>query len=257
MSARFIYKIEILNWDKHNKKSKPSYPYILLSKRFFDDAKVQSLPAGGKLLLLGLMLRRGDVEHTFIEASHEDLVRLAGGSGQVVQRLLDLLQSFQLLRYEKMPSNRIEKNIIEKKRKELPDTSKVSEKDDNKKIKEAYFNAYRLRYGIEPISNASFNSQVSNLRKKIGVNEAVQLVEFYLKHNDGFYLKNTHSFGLCLSNVDTLRTQMLRNQPITSVHVKQLEKSLDQASIAQDNSKRIQDLFEKKQKQISGGSNES
>lgn len=114
---KLLYKIEILGWSKYNAKSKPSMPSVMISKRFLEDAKIQTLSAGGKLLYLGLLLRRGDVDTTFIEASHEDLVRLAGGSGQVVQRLLEQLQSLQLLTFEKIDSlyNRIENNIKEKK----------------------------------------------------------------------------------------------------------------------------------------------
>lgn len=113
-----IYKISINNWESHNSKSKPNMPSVMISKRFFDDVKIQTLPAGGKLLYLGLLLRRGDVKETFFEASHEDLVRFAGGSGQVVERLMILLESLQLLSYEKIAPNRIEKNRIEKNRKE-------------------------------------------------------------------------------------------------------------------------------------------
>ena len=102
---------------------------------------------------------------------------------------------------------------------------KTLDQAENKKIKDAYFNAYRLRYGVEPVSNAAFNSQISNLRKKLGVDDSVGVVEFYLKHNDSFYLKNTHSFGLCLSNAETLRTQMLRGKPITSLDVRNFEKT--------------------------------
>lgn len=179
-----------------------------------------------------------------------------------VRRLLDQCQTFGLLTFEitsdlieiKMPillnlldsdqkkprlnrvtsanGLRLEKNRVEKNREEveknIPDTSKkekLLEKENNKKIKDAYFNAFRLRYGVEPVSNATFNSQVSSLRKKLGVDDSISVVEFYLKHNDSFYLKNTHSFGYCLSNAETLRTQMLRGKPITSQDVRNFEKT--------------------------------
>lgn len=110
-----IYRITINNWEKYNPNSKPGHAHIMLSKRFFDDAKVQRLSSGGKLLFLGLLLRRGDVRSTFIEASYEVLLRLAGGSGQVVSRLLDQLQSLQLVNYEffsLIEVNRREENRI-------------------------------------------------------------------------------------------------------------------------------------------------
>lgn len=111
--SKIHYKISIVNWDRYNKKSKPSLPHIFLSKRFFDDSKVQLLPNGGKLLYLGLLLRRGEVDTTFFGASHEDLVRFAGGSGQVVSRLMEQLQSLQLVTYEKTSLKIREDKIIE------------------------------------------------------------------------------------------------------------------------------------------------
>lgn len=100
MAKSTLYKIEILNWESYNQKAKKGHPCIMLSKRFLDDAKIQTLPAGGKLLYLGLLLRRGEVDTTFVIASHEDLVRFSGGSGQVVKRLLASLESLQLVTYE-------------------------------------------------------------------------------------------------------------------------------------------------------------
>ncbi len=128
------YKISITNWDRYNKKSKPSLPHIFLSKRFFDDSKVQLLSNGGKLLYLGLLLRRGEVDTTFFGASHEDLVRFAGGSGQVVSRLMDQLQSLQLLTYEKTSLKRREDKIIEdENQKNNNNQSQDPEKPENQK----------------------------------------------------------------------------------------------------------------------------
>lgn len=101
--------------------------------------------------------------------------------------------------------------------------NRQDEKLLNKKIWESYFNAYRLRYGVDPVRNATINTQISNLRKRLG-EEACKVVEFYLSHNDSFYLKSTHSVGLCLRDCESLRTQMLRGTAITSTMVKSFEK---------------------------------
>lgn len=121
------YKIEILGWEKHNKKSTKNMPSVMISKRFFDDPEIQTLPPSGKLLYLFLLLRRGDHDTTLFQCSHDDCVRFAGGRGVLVETLLDQLQSFQLLRYEKMPLNRIEKNRKESNRKENKGSKSASE----------------------------------------------------------------------------------------------------------------------------------
>jgi len=100
-------------------------------------------------------------------------------------------------------------------------------KEANRKIKEAYLNAFRIRYGVEPnVQSAQFNSQVSSLRKKLGTENSIAVVNFYLSHNDGYYLKNTHSFGLCLKDADTLFVQMQKGKAITSADVRRFEKSV-------------------------------
>lgn len=96
-----IYEIEILNWEKHNKNQKTTHTHIMLSKRFFDDPKIRMLSNGAKLLFLGLLLRRADVDTMLVRCSHDDALMLAGGRGHVVSMLLDQLQSFQLVKWQK------------------------------------------------------------------------------------------------------------------------------------------------------------
>ena len=237
------YKVTIINWQKHQKKLKSGHTHFMLSKRFFDDEKVSLLKQNECLLYINLLVIAADLMSDSFAIHTKLLPNLLRIGDKSLHNCLARLQSFQLLTYEKMASNiiedkRIEDKVIEKK---LPTRQKNDEKEklENKKIKDAYFNAYRLRYGVEPVSNAIFNSQVSGLRKKLGVEDSVGVVEFYLKHNDSFYLKNTHSFGLCLSNAETLRTQMLRGKPITSTMVKSFEKEIEK----QDYTNKINNLW--------------
>jgi len=116
MKKNEIYYITITNWEKHNGKNKRGHTHFLLSKRFFDDPKIINLPSGGKLLFIGLIGACSDLGSRSIEASYEVLLRFAGGSGQVVDRLMRQLQELQLVTYEKKSVfiNRIEKKGKEK-----------------------------------------------------------------------------------------------------------------------------------------------
>lgn len=118
----------------------------------------------------------------------------------------------------------------------LPKSKKLTqaESDQNLSIWKAYSNAYRLRYGIDALKNATVNSQVSNLRKKLGVEESIRVVEFFISHNDAKYLKNTHSFGFCLMDAETLRTQMLRGKAITNTMVRSFEKANQTQELIKD-----------------------
>ena len=110
---------------------------------------------------------------------------------------------------------------------EVSKKQKADWSQENKKIKESFVEAYRKRYGIDPLTeNATFNSQVANLRKRVGTDDAIALVQFYLTHTDSQYLTKTHSFGLCLRDAETLMTQMRKGQAITSRNVKAFEQNI-------------------------------
>lgn len=117
----------------------------------------------------------------------------------------------------------------------VPIKEKKSETDTelNKKIWEAYSNAYFSRYKTEPIRNAKINSQISQIAKRLGA-EAIEVVKFYLSHNDSFYLKNLHSLGLCLNNAESLRTQWARGKAITGRDVHNFEKSTSHQNLIND-----------------------
>ncbi len=116
-----IYKVTVTNWEKHNPKAKKSYKMTMLNTRFFEDAKIQMLSPGARLVFIGLILACGDLGRSSVEASHEVLVRWAGGTGQQIQRLLNQLQSLQLVSYEivsLIEVKRREKKLKEEKRRE-------------------------------------------------------------------------------------------------------------------------------------------
>ena len=91
-------------------------------------------------------------------------------------------------------------------------------------IWEAYREAYRGRYGVEPIRNATTNSQCAALGRRLG-EAAIEVVRFYLSHNDGFYLRNQHPIGLCLSQAESLHTQWQRGVAVTATQVREFEKT--------------------------------
>lgn len=255
MSKFQMYKITIKNWSKHQGSLKKGHSHFLFSKRFFDDSKITMLSAGTTLTYIWLLTvcsdcGGGELRDTFECHGGQMPHTLRTGGGRLEERL-EQLQSFQLLTYEKINPlyNRIEKNRKEEKRKEknlnLPqkveksDPQKDTEKSENKLIWEEYVNAYRLRWGVDPIRNAQVNSQISSLRKKLGLADALAVIRFYLTHNDQFYVKKTHSFGLCLKDAETLRTQMIKNIYITNASLKKFERKLEEI----ENDKMIENLW--------------
>lgn len=236
-----IYKITIINFDKYNGKKKKGYESIMLSCRFFDDAKIMRLTPLQRLIYIRLLLVAGDFISSSIEVHPEMIARSTGVPLQMIVRSLNALVENQLVTMENPPAlieeKRKEKTNKEKKKivfeKKSDEISTVQErpsklKDDDekglrKRIRDAYSECYKQRYGVDVVFNKEFNSKIKSLSLRLG-EEAIEVVKFFLTHNDGFYLKSTHSIGLCLRDCESLRTQMLRGRAITSSDIKRVEK---------------------------------
>lgn len=250
-----IYKVSVLNWNKHNPNRKKSYKYTMISNNFCSDHKISVLPTTCKWLFLGILLMCGESNNDTVmitERQVNDLLMSKLGAANA----LGLLQSLQLLTFELVQTslnrmnrielkerNRKERNSSEVKKPRLvePEISdsffkdppkQKSDPDANREVKTAYSKAYYARYKIEPITrSAKFNSAISAIVSRVGKEEAVEIVKFYLTHNDGFYVRNTHGIGLCLRDCETLRTQMLKGKAITSNDIRNFEKNQKQADL--------------------------
>lgn len=97
------------------------------------------------------------------------------------------------------------------------------EADLRRRCWESYRAAYLKRWKLEPSRNATVNSQIGSLAKRLG-EEAPMVLAFYVDHNDSFYVKKCHPVGLCLKDAEGLRTQWARGQQITGSTMKQFEK---------------------------------
>jgi len=99
---------------------------------------------------------------------------------------------------------------------------KTPEEELRANVWQAYVKAYTLRWGHEPARNAKNYTHVRSLVERVG-KEALELVGFYLQHNDSFFVKECHPIGILVSKCEGLLTQMRREQPITSADVRRLE----------------------------------
>jgi hypothetical protein len=97
----------------------------------------------------------------------------------------------------------------------------------------AYAKAYRQRYGADPVRNATVNSQASQLLARLGAEEAPLVVEFYVSHNNRWYVQNMHSLGICLKDAEKLRTEWATGRSITQEQAKTVEKASNYASMLQ------------------------
>lgn len=118
----------------------------------------------------------------------------------------------------------VSSSISKKEKKESSEGVKAPTRSLGSEIWDAYRESYRQRYGVDPVRNATTNAQCSSLAKRLGAS-AVEVVRFYLSHNDGFYLKNQHPIGLCLHQAESLHTQWQRGVAVTATQVRDFERT--------------------------------
>ncbi len=87
----------------------------------------------------------------------------------------------------------------------------------------AYSAAYRKRYGIDPLRNATVNGQLSQFVSRVGIEAAPQVAAFYVQHNDRFYVQKQHPVGLMLQNAEGLHTQWASGKSVTTTGARQIE----------------------------------
>jgi hypothetical protein len=89
----------------------------------------------------------------------------------------------------------------------------------------AYSEAYAARYGVEPIRNATVNSQMANFVKRVGMVEAPEIARFYVSHNNRFYVQHMHFVGSMLQDAEKLRTEWVTQRQMTSTEAAQADRT--------------------------------
>lgn len=212
MSNKSIYKIEILNWEKYNANLKKGHKKILLSTGFLSNAKIRSLTPVTRLLYLSCLLVAGESTTSHIEVSHESLVFQSGVKSGSLQSQLDLLQSLQLVRYEKNDFliNRIEENRREKKRNRIHAKSEIEvsntkdyemsvqqkpPSESPQKVKNflaVYCEKFSNRYGSNPEITGKDAGIAKRLCKNLGEDKLNFYLEAYFSMPDSGVIKAKH-----------------------------------------------------------------
>lgn len=92
---------------------------------------------------------------------------------------------------------------------------KKGEKTEGGLVWERYEQLIIVRHGIRPLRNAMVNNQCSQLVARVGLETALALLEFYVKHPGGYYFAKKHPIGLCLKDAETLYAEMLSGKITT------------------------------------------
>lgn len=234
------YKVTIKNWFIHNPKQKKGHAYFMVSKRIFNHEKISNLKPIEFQLYMYLLSICADMVSNELAISHQMIPKYMRISSKSLSNHLNRLQQLQLLDASHIPSLYTRQDITlhnkTKQDKKSSEVAIISKNDELKKqaaeIWQAYKEAYLQRYKVEPIRNAAVNSKISQLAKRLG-QHGPDVVKFFLTHNDQYYLKTTHAIGGCLTNAESLLTQMLRGKAVTGLDARSAEKSINVVSQAE------------------------
>lgn len=72
---------------------------------------------------------------------------------------------------------------------------------------EGYADAYRTRYGVEPVRNRSVDAMLGKLVGKLGEEKAPLVAAFYVTHQSSWYAEKMHPVNLLLQDAEKLHTE--------------------------------------------------
>lgn len=242
-----IYKISIPKWEKYNPNMKKSYKCIMLSVNFLQDPKIRQLTPVTKLLFLSCLLVAGESQRSQFEVSHESLVFQSGVKSGSLESQLGLLQSLQLLTFEKITPllelNRIEKNRIKLTRQKKSKPEKV-ETEKSKKAQPVdasasppkvehphktliarYCECWKQRYksARSPHIMPQNIRQLKTLLDQVGEERALKIIEGYLQMPDSWFVTRTHDISTMVSNLNKIQLFIDSGRMITKTEIKQLD----------------------------------
>lgn len=213
------------NWAKHQpRKDYKRHHWFALSNDFHLDSKMGEFSNEEKLCLIFLLCEASrQNKHGKVEIFVDHWCRVVGVTPKTLTQAIEKIESVQIAYRICTESERYitEQNITEHKKSRGGDKH-PARTSVGSSIWEAYREAYFQRYQVEPVRNATTNSQCAALAKRLG-EAAVEVVRFYLSHNDGYYLRSQHPIGLCLAQAESLHTQWQRGVAVTASQVRQFE----------------------------------
>lgn len=90
----------------------------------------------------------------------------------------------------------------------------------------AYAEAYRQRYGTDPVRNHKVNIAFADLAKRLPAEEAPEVAAYYVTHNGALYVQSGHAPGLLLRDCEKLRTEWATGRQVNAETARRNEKTL-------------------------------
>lgn len=153
------------------------------------------------------------------------------------------------------PDKVIEAEIVE----EMPYAKKTrkqprGEKKANEKCKglqtpiteawQAYLEAFRGKYGVDPIRNARVMGQVKQFIDRVGQADAPDVLRFYLQQHDRWTVQNGHTMGVALQQAEKLAAGYRGAKMMTEKEARRIDEKQTTANILEAYEARKDEYFE-------------
>lgn len=89
----------------------------------------------------------------------------------------------------------------------------------------AYAETYRERHGVAPVRNAKVNSNVRQIVKRLGMDEAPAVAAWFVRVNERYVVQNLHDLSLLLARCEAYRTQWATGRQMTATGAQQVDKT--------------------------------
>lgn len=109
-------------------------------------------------------------------------------------------------------------------KKPTPAVAKKSDSNLTGETWQAYASAYERRYKATPVRNATVNAQIAGFVKRLGSSEAPAVADFFVSHNNRFYVQTMHSAGSMLKDAEKLRTEWATSTRVTESQAREADR---------------------------------
>lgn len=254
-----MISITILNWDEYNPQDfKTRYPHwFRVSKDLLQSKSLFGLDLEERWVWVGLLCLACEEKSKTISGTKAWICHRIGVPQNVFESAIEKLIAGKTIELKKeapeFTANELPVNSQSSANKCLATEHNSTIQDNTEQdivprgeplvpvgktagglIWDAYESAYRSRYGDIPVRNAKQNGICAQLAKRLAISEAPEVVRFYLKHGNAYYVREGHSLQALLKDCEKLRTEWSTGRVITQGHAKQSDLRQTNVSAVQE-----------------------
>jgi hypothetical protein len=245
-------ELELLNWDKYNpRKDLKATTWMRFQNSIYEDPQFFDFDHGEICFWIYLLCMASKKQSSTVIVNITHAERIGRFKKSTIDSCIEKLKHINCvterhahvtstLRARHTTNERTEQNMtnvtndthatraryaVEKNAENLP-----TDKSGGSKVWDRYREQFVKRYGVEPMRNAKVNAQCKQLYERLG-ESGIGAIDFYLTHNDSWYLKNQHDLGSLLAKAESIFTQWQRGHAVTSAQVRDAEKVIHKNDI--------------------------